>query len=496
MRPRDDEDRRPALKALWGGWRTAVALSAAMSGAALAADEPAFRFEAAITVQRTAPFVELTLPAEAYARSRQGGVESSAGIRDLRIVDARGERVPFAWLAPRADDTQMHETLRDARLYPLPARPAADGTWRAPIDVVIDGDRLSVRRAAGRDTVRGDTTTARSGGWIVDLGERSTKDQPAPDQLRLAWSGPSEFTAAFDLASSDDLRSWRRGGVGQVLALQSGGAPLTQPNVMLAPGTGRFVRLVWADPANAPLLSGAQAVTTRRDSIVRDAPAELTFAAQRASAAETSSTTAATSRTLDFDLGGVLPIAGLALQWNGSAGTQVVPVRLQRRNRADEPWRDLGAAVFYRIARDGAVSESPPLALRTEARFVRVLPDERAAALDPAQTQLRVRAPLAHLVFASQGQVPYRLQVGAADVPSSALPIATLVPALADERGRFGAASASEWVEIAAAARRDAAQQREKALRPWLLWAVLLAGVGALAFMVVRLIRSGPRSLS
>jgi hypothetical protein len=487
MRLRDVDDRCWVACA---ARRLAVGLIAsAMSAAALATGEPAYRFEAPIAVQRMAPFIELVLPVEAYARSRQNGVET-IGIRDLRIADARGERVPFAWLAPRADETQTRETLREARLYPLPARPAADGTWRAPIDLVIEGDRLSVRRAARRDAAYGDGAAARSGGWIVDLGERTSKDEPAPDQLRLVWSGPNEFSAAFDLASGDDLRTWRRGGVGQVIALQSGGVPLTQPNVMLAPGTGRFVRLVWADPANAPQLIGAQAVTTRRDSIARDAPTELTFAAQPASSAASA---AATSRALDFDLGGVLPIAGLALQWNGSAGTQVVPVRLQRRNRADEPWRELGAAVFYRIDRDGTASESPLLALRTEARFVRVVPDERAAALAPAQVQLRVRAPLAHLVFAAQGQPPYRLQVGAADVSSSALALATLVPAPDDERSRFGIASAGGWIEIAAAARRDDAQQRAKALRPWLLWTVLIAGVGALAFMVWRLVRA-PRS--
>ncbi|HEY9068383.1 MAG TPA: DUF3999 family protein [Burkholderiaceae bacterium] len=464
----------------------AVALGAS---SAAAADEPAYRYETTIAVQRPAPFIELALPAEAYARSRHDRAVGGEGIRDLRIVDARGERVPFAWLAARADDTQIHESLRDARLYPLPARPAADGTWRTPIDVVIEGDRLSVRRAAAGNTAARDPDAAlRSGGWIIDLGERTAKDEPPPDQLRLAWSGPAEFSAAFDLASSDDLRSWRYAGTGQVVSLQSGGAPLTQPNVTLAANTGRFVRLVWADAATAPQVNGAQAVTTRHDRVARDAPAELTFAAQRAS---TSNGGSAATRALDFDLGGVLPIAALALQWNGSAGTQIAPVRLQARNRADEPWRELGGTVFYRINRNGAVSEAPPFALRTDARFVRVTPDERAAALDAGQTQLRVHAPLAHLVFASQGQEPYRLQVGAADATSSALPIGTLVPALADERSRLGTAGTGAWAEIAAAARHDDALQRQKALRPWLLWAVLIAGVGGLAFMVWRLARSG-----
>ena len=56
------------------------------------ADEPAYRFQAPITVEKSAAFVQLPLPASAYARSL------SSGLNDLRVVDARGERVPFAVL--------------------------------------------------------------------------------------------------------------------------------------------------------------------------------------------------------------------------------------------------------------------------------------------------------------------------------------------------------------------------------------------------------------
>src|SRR5580765_7886401 len=107
MRPFDRLDRCCAL----------LALAAAAFMSAAHADEPAFRFEAPVVVQRSAPFVELVLPAAAYARSRQPG--SDGAVRDLRIVDSRDERVPFAWLAPRAGESRASESLRDVVLYPL-----------------------------------------------------------------------------------------------------------------------------------------------------------------------------------------------------------------------------------------------------------------------------------------------------------------------------------------------------------------------------------------
>jgi hypothetical protein len=164
-------------------------------------------------------------------------------------------------------------------------------------------------------------------------------------------------------------------------------------------------------------------------------------------------------------------------------------VRVQGRNRGDEAWRELGAGVFYRLERGAEVSTSPPLALHTSVRYLRLVPDARAAALDASQTRLVVQAQLASLVFATEGQAPYALWAGAPKAETSALPLATLVPAIDDERARFGRASLGEWSEVAAVARAADRQQRLAALRPVLLWAVLLAGVAGLAFMVWRLTR-------
>jgi Protein of unknown function (DUF3999) len=78
----------------------------ALAAAVQAADEPAFRFTAPISVSAPGAFVQLPLPATAYGRS------ASTDLADLRIVDARGERVPFAVLAPRQPETQTTEQQR------------------------------------------------------------------------------------------------------------------------------------------------------------------------------------------------------------------------------------------------------------------------------------------------------------------------------------------------------------------------------------------------
>ena len=68
--------------------------------------------------------------------------------------------------------------------------------------------------------------------------------------------------------------------------------------------------------------------------------------------------------------------------------------------RAEDPWRELGSGVFYRIERDGEAATAPAWLLPAEARFIRAVPDESAAARDAAQTRLVVNARLASLVLA------------------------------------------------------------------------------------------------
>jgi len=455
-----------------------VAVLCGLLGAAHA-DEAALRFSAPIEMHRAAAFVQLPLPASAYAHSQQ------AGLNDLRVIDARGERVPFALLGPRANEAKTDERSRPAVLYPLPPRPAAGGTWPSPAEITVDGDRISVKRqggAAGR-------VDPHSAGWLLDLGERRPKE-PAPQSLKMQWSGPAEFSVAFDFEMSDDLRAWRPGGSGQLMALASASGALTQPRVMLPTQPGRFIRLVWSDSRSAPLLTGAQVVVEKQRSVAVDVPTELRLAASPEPAGKTP-LDEASKRALHFDLGGLIPVVQVDLLL--APGTHVAPVRVQGRQRVDAPWQDIAPGVFYRLERGGNVNTSPPLSVLTRVHYLRLVPDERAAALDAAQTRLIVQAQLGTLVFANQGQAPYRLLVGSATAPAGALPATTLVPALDEERPRFGQATLGEWSEVTEVARQAEAQRRRAALRPWLLWSVLLAGVGSLAFMVWRLMRGPPQ---
>ena len=241
------------------------------------------------------------------------------------------------------------------------------------------------------------------------------------------------------------------------MSLQSSNGVLAQPIVGLPDAAGRFVRLIWLDPATAPTLTGAASVADTPGRVAVAAANELVFAPSAAPAGKEPEPRG----SLHFDLGGRLPLIDVDLRF--AAGTRVAPVRLQGRTRAEDPWRELGSGVFYRIERDGQATDAPALVLPTHARFIRVVPDERAAALDPAQTRLVVHARLATLVFASSGRAPLRLLAGSVDAPTGALPLTTLVPQFDQERKRFGQARLGAFAEAPEVARAAERAVRKRA---------------------------------
>jgi hypothetical protein len=169
-----------------------------------------------------------------------------------------------------------------------------------------------------------------------------------------------------------------------------------------------------------------------------------------------------------------------------------MPVRVEGQDHPGKGWWPLANGVFYQIERNGVVGESAFVTVGRSARYVRVVPDPRAGALDLKRTQLVVRAHLASVLFAAQGEPPYSLFAGSAAPSTGPLPADKFVPSLEDERPRFGMAALGAWSEDAAAARQAESAGRRALLRLGLLWTVLIVGVAGLAFMVWRLAGSTP----
>ncbi|MFN0186430.1 MAG: DUF3999 family protein [Aquabacterium sp.] len=484
--------RRQARLLVLAAATLAASLATALA-AAPTADPPRYRHQALLSIERPAPFIELAVPVAVLGAARQPGAA------DIALQDSTGRALPFAWLPARVVAAAPRETVQDVALFAWP-RPQVDRPLPSTVRLRVEGGRIDVQAASGATH----TAAQPAAGWLIDLGERKA-DAPRATALRLQWPDAAvPFTAGFALQDSTDLRQWRPIGGGHVMALRgpAGGAGPSQPRVALPADGARFVRLSWDAGAAPPPLRGAQAVFESAAEPTREAPLVLTpkpvpAPTQTAStgpgaAAADAAEAARAARSVHLDLGAALDLQSLTLRF--AAGNRVVPVQVQSRLDAQQPWRDEQSTVLYRLERSGGQVDVPPaLALATRARWLRVLPDERAGPLDGAALQIEVQARQPRLVFVAQGAPPYRLKVGAAGLPASpALGIEQLVPKLDDERSRFGRATLADALEEdPAAAAAEASEQRWARWRPVLLWVVLIGGVLGLGAMVWRLARKG-----
>ncbi|MDB5820339.1 MAG: rane protein [Rhizobacter sp.] len=395
-----------------------VALMAAAPTTRAADDDDAFAWRAPIAVERPAAFVELPLDLATYAHLEQ------PGLVDLRIIDSQGRRVPFAVLPPLrpARPPEVH----DGRLYALPPGAASQGTAAraSPWTIELQDGRVVMRGGeAGASGMVG------SPGWVIDtsLPGRGAADPVATGgssigafagsggarTLTFEWHAAAEFTAAYSLDTSDDLKTWRAAGSGQLLSLSSAGDTLAQRVAALPEGHGRFVRLLWREPSTAPRLTGvkvssdatmssvatsstsAAAVTADNEGLTRGevAPSGAVSVGSIGSEGSTGSTGAAGSAgrtntassggtssggtsgrgsstgisgasgrsdasaatpagTIDFDLGAVLPLTQIELLL--PQGNWVAPIVVQTRIGPTDGWVERTRTVVYRLERPAA----------------------------------------------------------------------------------------------------------------------------------------------
>jgi hypothetical protein len=393
---------------------------------------------APVQITEAAPFLTLDATAEAWQHSL------GTDLRDWQLLDAQSRRVPFALLP----DDLLAMPERELKLFALPPPPAARAAASAP-------------------------PSKAPAGWLMDLGEPA--NWPAePRQLRLRWpADEAAFQAGYRLETSSDLQTWQWLGTGQLLGLRTAdGAPLAQPLVSLPGRPQRYLRLVWDDAARAVK------------------PEAATLLAQPAGAAPQQLVRTAALPAPDADGGWVIPLGGpqplLSLTLAGSQGTWVLPVQVQTRSSAKAPWQTVARSVFYRVDRGSAAADTAPaLPLNLGASELRLLPPQ-GSALPPADSLRLHWAVRTRLVWAAQGEPPFKLQVGATAPQAGPRPLADVVPDWSREQARLGRAELGAFAPQAATAAEPALPPRRL-----LLWAVLGVGVLSLAAATWRLWHQG-----
>jgi hypothetical protein len=300
----------------------------------------------------------------------------------------------------------------------------------------------------------------------------------APFALELDWrSLPQPFLIDVLVEQSDNLTDWRQVGRASVASLSIDRAEVRHARVPLRAAPGGYLRISWSRAPSGWYLEGVTLVSSAT-------PRPLTESVSVTPLEPSDSPANGPGDALYFDAGGPLPATAVAVDFPQGTGWSRASVA--SAPSLEGPWSTVAAGtLFYELDYDGRHLASDALVVaRHAARYWRVTPAERVAR---ERVALRLEYPAETLRFSAQGSAPYLLAAGtrsaeAGPDPTFAAVWRTLPDGSAAPRAQLGPLR-----ELGGAA--ALAEPREIPWRKATLWAVLVGGALAVAWMAVRLAR-------
>ncbi len=438
-------------------------LVVAFTALAVRAPAPAqlkdFAWALPVTVPEGGPLYAVDLPLAVLE-----GVQRR-DLGDLRVFNAAGREVPFALWRPEPE-------------------PPAPATAAVPI-FAVRGQRQQISSVAlelKRDAA-GALLEARLAGaklqdgvaaYIIDL--RGLTARPRALELTWAEGERASFVTTLSVQSSEDLVSFNAVRDASLAQLSHDGQALVRRVVPLGEIESPYVRLVPHNELPVTLVSARVEMAGS----VAPAPRDTTMLERQNSQAEVHNYFLRQAVSLD------------RLSFRLPEQNSVVRLTLSSRDDETAPWTQHFSGIVYRLDAGPEELTGPELKLApTRDRFFQVTVARTGGG--SGAPELEVSWPRQRLLFVARGEPPFRVAYGSA----RAEPAAFSAEELAQLRGTLPLTEAyiGDVPEELAGEVALRIPPPPVAWRRYVLWAVLLAGVGVLALMALRLLRemSGPK---
>jgi hypothetical protein len=283
------------------------------------------------------------------------------------------------------------------------------------------------------------------------------------------------FNDAVNVEASDDLTRWRPVGSGRLVNLSYNGQSLRESKVELGPTTSKFLRILWAD-GHEPVVADSIEVA-----YAPEAPVEHRQALVQAMHAVNKEPGA-----YEVDLGARIPVDRINVKL--PEANSLAELNILSRANAEQPWRPALTARFYRLEQSSAgdLTNAPYVVSRQTSRYWKVMAAATDGALGTQPPSLEVQWVPERARFAARGRGPYELVFGSAIAVSAVSPAAAL-----EIRDAQGAVIQPRVVSASGlfVAGGETKRLGTPPWKTWILWGVLLAGVGVLAWFAWRLSR-------
>jgi hypothetical protein len=416
-----------------------------------------FAYRMQVTGTADAAAYRITLPLGVYQKVVR------PDLADLRVFNGSAEQVPFAIERPAAGTIANAATA----LPIFPLKDDSEATLNA-IRVTIESGKRAINVQTGGQAV----SSGRINSYLVD---GRVLDVPV-SALRLEWPQDApDFAGRVRVEASDSLSGWRVvASAAPIANLHSTADRLVEQRVEFAPTKAKFWRLLWAGTAAPFALTAILGEPAKQKVDALHASMSVT-----ATPAQNTASKAAPGE-FEFDLGATPPVDRVNLELPEI--NTVVDVELLSRQRTQDAWHTVRRSGFYRLKSAGEELRNGPVPVTpTTDRYWLIRTDPKQGGLGTAAPRLTVEWIPHEVVFIARGAGPFYLAYGS----SVAQPAAAALTMLPENLSIVPASLSSAEISGGASLLQPLA-----APFPWrtpLLWAVLIAGAGLLAWMAYRL---------
>jgi hypothetical protein len=468
----------PVRRVPWAAALVSLALFG--SGAnAFAADAPLpseFAWRGTLALPADTSLVRVDVPVQALLR-----MQSSAA-HDLRVFNSTGAVVPFALLG-RADLSGAAPVVQTGsyKAYPMFTATGVGKPPRGGLELRIESAGQHSTAWVRMDGAGAGPEAPAAGAQLLQavLFDLRTEKHTL-EALVLALDMPRNALVPITVSTSADLKEWTTVATKRPLFQFDGAdAPATNTLELRQPlmVEGRYLRLAWPGQSGVSVRSLVARVAT-----TQTAPAPARSALPLG--------TPDGGNALNWTLPFATPVAALHLQ--ALQDNTLVPVRIQGRGDATQPWRTLASSVVYRLDTVGQGSSNPPTPLHgASVRALRV-ETSQGAALPPGGLQATVEFAPLQLAFLASGAGPFMLAVGRTHTVPAAVDVSLLGSVAPDRLNALPLATVAGVEEQPVGLLAGAAftwLPGGISLRSVLLWLVLGLGVlvlGAVAYSLMR----------
>lgn len=427
----------------------ALLLPSALPAAPLQPED--FAWGASIQVTSNSGLQVLTLPYAVLA----GMARDDRG--DLRVFNAAGAVVPHGF-APAPEETapRVHQTLP---IFPLATLDESGRETLPDLEIERDqqGQVLRITQRPGPQTER------KTLGYLID---NSKADLPLVE-IELDWPRTeSGHIARIAVEGSSDLEYWTPLAQATLADMQFGGEHLLRRTIALPSARQPYLRLRW--------LSGESLKLESVHGLFRNAPPERWDSHVLQLVREKD------PGTWSFSLPGPLPFERLALEIERE--NVLYQGRLFSRRDNDADWRLRAPLLQYRIRVGDELLKSEPMPIDGAGDREWRIELDQPEFLDEPQAGVRLSWRPRRIMFLASGPAPFRLAWGnPAIAPASGM----------SGLGEVGAHLPEEEARLGDITPLGGEMKLKPPFRwqPVLLWGVLLAGVGLMGWMAIRLAR-------